>query len=74
LLLELIIVSLLRFLQVLAKLEKFKQSISAKPFTSSNEPVVLTSSSEPVDNKEEDLSDWKNVKLKFAPERGKVNL
>ncbi|AEE86168.1 Peptidyl-prolyl cis-trans isomerase CYP57 [Arabidopsis thaliana] len=56
---------------VLAKLEKFKQSISAKPFTSSNEPVVLTSSSEPVDNKEEDLSDWKNVKLKFAPERGK---
>ncbi|KAL1219551.1 Peptidyl-prolyl cis-trans isomerase CYP57 [Cardamine amara subsp. amara] len=47
---------------VLAKLEKFKQSISAKPFTSSSEPV---------DNKEEDLSDWKKVKLKFAPERGK---
>ncbi|CAE6162653.1 unnamed protein product [Arabidopsis arenosa] len=56
---------------VLAKLEKFKQSISAKPFTSSNEPVAFTSSSEPVDNKEEDLSDWKKVKLKFAPERGK---
>ncbi|KAL1222340.1 Peptidyl-prolyl cis-trans isomerase CYP57 [Cardamine amara subsp. amara] len=47
---------------VLAKLEKFKQSISAKPFTSSSEPV---------DNKEEDLSDWKKVKLKFAPERRK---
>lgn len=59
---------------MLAKLEKFKQSISAKPFTSSNEPVAFTSSSEPVDNKEEDLSDWKKVKLKFAPERGKVNL
>lgn len=59
---------------MLAKLEKFKQSISAKPFTLSSKPVAMTSSSEPVDNKEEDLSDWKNVKLKFAPERGKVNL
>ncbi|XP_024005906.1 peptidyl-prolyl cis-trans isomerase CYP57 isoform X2 [Eutrema salsugineum] len=47
---------------VLAKLEKFKQSISAKPFTSSSEPG---------DNKEEDVSDWKKVKLKFAPESGK---
>lgn len=48
---------------MLAKLEKFKQSISAKPFTSSSEPV---------DNKEEDVSDWKKVKLKFGPEHGKV--
>ncbi|KFK29908.1 hypothetical protein AALP_AA7G194000 [Arabis alpina] len=48
---------------VLAKLEKFKQSISAKPFTSSSEPVE--------DDKEEDVSDWKKVKLKFAPEHGK---
>ncbi|CAN8229612.1 unnamed protein product [Cochlearia groenlandica] len=47
---------------VLAKLEKFKQSISAKPFTRSNEPVEI---------KEEDLSDWKKVKLEFALERGK---
>ncbi|CAN8327136.1 unnamed protein product [Cochlearia groenlandica] len=47
---------------VLAKLEKFKQSITAKP---------LASSSEPVDEKEEDVSDWKKAKLKFAPERNK---
>uniref|UniRef100_A0A1J3JZ12 Peptidyl-prolyl cis-trans isomerase CYP57 n=1 Tax=Noccaea caerulescens TaxID=107243 RepID=A0A1J3JZ12_NOCCA len=48
---------------VLAKLEKFKQSISAKPFTSSSEPG---------DNEEEeDVSDWKKVKLKFAPGSGK---
>lgn len=52
--------------QVLAKLEKFKQSISAKPFGSS--------SSEPGGDTEEDVSDWKKVKLKFAPEHGKVNL
>lgn len=54
--------------QVLAKLEKFKQSISAKPFGSS--------SSEPGGGniEEEDVSDWKKVKLKFAPEHGKVNL
>ncbi|CAH8378033.1 unnamed protein product [Eruca vesicaria subsp. sativa] len=51
---------------VLAKLEKFKQSISAKPFGSS-------SSSEPGggNTEEEDVSDWKNVNLKFAPEHGK---
>lgn len=49
---------------MLAKLEKFKQSISAKPFTSSSEPG---------DNEEEeDVSDWKKVKLKFAPGSGKV--
>lgn len=51
---------------MLAKLEKFKQSISAKPFGSS--------SSEPGGDTEEDVSDWKKVKLKFAPEHGKVNL
>lgn len=50
---------------MLAKLEKFKQSIAAKPFGSSSEPG---------DNMEEDVSDWKKVKLKFAPEHGKVNL
>ncbi|XP_010447295.1 PREDICTED: peptidyl-prolyl cis-trans isomerase CYP57-like [Camelina sativa] len=67
---------------VLAKLEKFKQSLSAKPFTSTSkpgaltpksEPGVLTPSSEPVDNKEEDLSDWKNVKLNFAPGKDKMS-
>ncbi|XVF89055.1 hypothetical protein PTKIN_Ptkin19aG0100200 [Pterospermum kingtungense] len=44
--------------EVLAKLEKFKQSISKKPEASSSEV-------EEVDN--EDLSDWKAVRLEFAP-------
>lgn len=51
---------------MLAKLEKFKQSISAKPFTSSSEPGDN-------EDEEEDVSDWKKVKLKFAPGSGKVN-
>ncbi|MBA0626303.1 hypothetical protein Godav_003992 [Gossypium davidsonii] len=44
---------------VLAKLEKFKQSISTKPAASSSKP-------EGVDK--EDLSDWKAVRLEFAPD------
>ncbi|MBA0568223.1 hypothetical protein Golob_005731 [Gossypium lobatum] len=44
---------------VLAKLEKFKQSISTKP---------AASSSKPEDGDKEDLSDWKAVRLEFAPD------
>ena len=43
---------------MLAKLEKFKAAISTKPVESNS--------------KGEDLSDWTGVKLKFAPEPGKV--
>ncbi|KAL2318016.1 hypothetical protein Fmac_031892 [Flemingia macrophylla] len=48
--------------EVLAKLEKFKSSLSAKatPPTDESEDV-----------KNEELSDWKEVTLKFAPETGK---
>ncbi|XVE70881.1 hypothetical protein DITRI_Ditri10aG0105800 [Diplodiscus trichospermus] len=45
--------------EVLTKLEKFKQSISTKSAASSNEPGGG-------DN--EDLSDWKAVRLEFAPD------
>ncbi|KAL1353395.1 hypothetical protein HN51_017346 [Arachis hypogaea] len=48
---------------VLAKLEKFKNSLSAKSAPKASE------SSDVVDDKE--LSDWKSVGLKFAPESGK---
>ncbi|XWS26439.1 hypothetical protein CRYUN_Cryun26dG0032600 [Craigia yunnanensis] len=44
--------------EVLAKLEKFKQSISTKPEASSSEPGGVHN---------EDLSDWKAVRLEFAP-------
>ncbi|KAK8509197.1 hypothetical protein V6N13_062254 [Hibiscus sabdariffa] len=44
--------------EVLAKLEKFKQSVLTKP---------TASSSEPGDDGNEDLSDWKAVRLQFAP-------
>ncbi|KHG18354.1 Peptidyl-prolyl cis-trans isomerase CWC27 [Gossypium arboreum] len=44
---------------VLAKLEKFKQSISTKP---------AASSSKPEGGDKEDLSDWKAVRLEFAPD------
>ncbi|XVE97710.1 hypothetical protein REPUB_Repub03eG0042400 [Reevesia pubescens] len=46
--------------EVLAKLEKFKQSISTKPAASSSEPRGGG------DN--EDFSDWKAVRLAFAPD------
>ncbi|XP_020236449.1 peptidyl-prolyl cis-trans isomerase CYP57 isoform X2 [Cajanus cajan] len=48
--------------EVLAKLEKFKSSLSAKatPPTDESEDV-----------KNEELSDWRDVTLKFAPESGK---
>lgn len=45
---------------MLAKLEKFKAGLSAK----ANESASAV--------KDEDLSDWAAVTLKFAPERGKV--
>ena len=48
---------------MLAKLEKFKATISAKP---------VESNSKPQGGKGEDLSDWAGVKLKFATEPGKV--
>ncbi|XP_027330419.1 peptidyl-prolyl cis-trans isomerase CYP57 isoform X2 [Abrus precatorius] len=47
---------------VLAKLEKFKNSLSAKATSTAGE-------SENVNN--EELSDWRDVTLKFAPESGK---
>lgn len=49
--------------QVLAKLEMFKKSVSAKPNDLSNKSG---------DGEGEDVSDWKAVRLKFAPESGKV--
>ncbi|EOY29956.1 Cyclophilin-like peptidyl-prolyl cis-trans isomerase family protein isoform 1 [Theobroma cacao] len=45
--------------EVLAKLEKFKQSISTKP---------AARSSGPAGHENEDLSDWKAVRLAFAPD------
>ena len=48
---------------MLAKLEKFKAAISAKS-TGSNTDVR--------GDKNEDLSDWIDVSLKFAPDSGKV--
>ncbi|KAG4931386.1 hypothetical protein JHK86_048347 [Glycine max] len=48
--------------EVLAKLEKFKNSLSAKA-------TPPTDESEDVSN--EELSDWKGVSLKFAPQTGK---
>ncbi|KDP34070.1 hypothetical protein JCGZ_07641 [Jatropha curcas] len=47
---------------VLAKLDKFKKSISAK---------ANTSNSKSEGGYKEDLSDWSNVRLKFVPEPGK---
>ena len=49
----------------MAKLEKFKKSLSTK----ANAP-----SSESGDTYKEDLSDWATARLTFAPEPGKVNL
>ncbi|XP_059662020.1 peptidyl-prolyl cis-trans isomerase CYP57 isoform X2 [Cornus florida] len=51
--------------EVLAKLEKFKACISAKP-------IEINSKSQGVH--EEDLSDWAAVTLKFAREPGKDNM
>ncbi|KAL5783474.1 hypothetical protein ACOSP7_008503 [Xanthoceras sorbifolium] len=51
--------------EVLAKLEKFKSGIVAKPNVSSSN----TGGSE-----DEDVSDWKTVRLKFTPEHGKDNM
>ncbi|KAE8664377.1 Peptidyl-prolyl cis-trans isomerase CYP57 [Hibiscus syriacus] len=45
--------------EVLAKLEKFKQSVLTKPIASSGEPGG---------DDNEDLSDWKAVRLQFAPD------
>lgn len=51
--------------EVLAKLEKFKSVFSAKSNGSDGEPVR---------KKEENLSDWMGVRLKFTPEAGKDNM
>ncbi|XP_065849301.1 peptidyl-prolyl cis-trans isomerase CYP57 [Euphorbia lathyris] len=48
--------------EVLAKLQNFKKSISAKPISSNTESGGVY---------KEDLSDWSTVRLKFAPEPGK---
>ncbi|XP_010535890.1 PREDICTED: peptidyl-prolyl cis-trans isomerase CYP57 [Tarenaya hassleriana] len=49
---------------VLAKLEKFKQTISTNPEQTEGES----------EEAKENLSDWQKVKLKFAPERGKDHM
>lgn len=49
---------------MLAKLEKFKNTISAES---------VESNSKARGGNDEDLSDWAGVKLKFAPESGKVS-
>ncbi|XP_022867941.1 peptidyl-prolyl cis-trans isomerase CYP57-like [Olea europaea var. sylvestris] len=51
--------------EVLAKLEKFKSVFSAKSNGSDDEPVR---------KKDENLSDWMGVGLKFTPEAGKDNM
>ncbi|KAG9154075.1 hypothetical protein Leryth_000564 [Lithospermum erythrorhizon] len=52
--------------EALAKLEQFKSFLDAKPNTSSSAKAPTA--------KGEDLSDWKTVKLQFAPELGKDNM
>lgn len=56
--------SLYLYLQLLAKLEKFKTSLSSKetPTTAESKHV-----------NDEELSDWKSVSLKFSPAAGKVS-
>ncbi|KAL6965770.1 cytochrome P450 monooxygenase 57 [Sarracenia purpurea var. burkii] len=51
--------------EVLAKLEKFKNTMSAKP---------VESNSKPLGDNGEDLSDWVGASLKFTPEPGKDNM
>ncbi|XP_019457819.1 PREDICTED: peptidyl-prolyl cis-trans isomerase CYP57 isoform X1 [Lupinus angustifolius] len=51
--------------EVLAKLEKFKNALSAK---------TTSTTGESGDGKEEELSDWKVVDLKFAPQDGKDHM
>ncbi|KAL8537459.1 hypothetical protein ACS0TY_012548 [Phlomoides rotata] len=51
--------------EVLAKLEKFKSAFSTKSEGSKSEPASA---------KEEDLSGWMGVELKFAPEPRKNNM
>lgn len=51
--------------EVLGKLEMFKKSVSAKPNDLSNKSGG---------GEDEDLSDWKAVRLTFAPEHGKDNM
>uniref|UniRef100_A0A5B7BEZ3 Putative peptidyl-prolyl cis-trans isomerase CYP57 n=1 Tax=Davidia involucrata TaxID=16924 RepID=A0A5B7BEZ3_DAVIN len=51
--------------EVLAKLEKFKTTISTKP---------VGSNSESRGGNDEDFSDWMGVTLKFTPETGKDNM
>lgn len=49
---------------VLAKLEQFKSSMFAQPAAPNGEPKGQN---------DEDLSDWTNVKLKFAPEKDNMS-
>ncbi|XP_031283765.1 peptidyl-prolyl cis-trans isomerase CYP57 [Pistacia vera] len=51
--------------EVLAKLEMFTKAISEKANASSNKSEG---------GEDEDVSDWKTVRLKFAPEHGKDNM
>lgn len=50
--------------QVLAKLEMFTKAITGKANASSNKSEG---------GEDDDVSDWKTVRLKFAPEHGKVS-
>jgi len=52
------------YLQVLAKLEKFKTKVSAKETPTSVESKHAS---------EEELTDWSSVTLKFSPGVGKVS-
>ncbi|XP_057959215.1 peptidyl-prolyl cis-trans isomerase CYP57 [Malania oleifera] len=51
--------------EVLAKLEKFKKAIAAKD---------TTSGSSRKDGNADDLTDWRSISLKFAPEPGKDHM
>lgn len=51
---------------MLGKLEKFKKALSA-------ESTVSQSHSEPEGSNVDDPSEWRGVRLKFAPDSGKVN-
>lgn len=49
---------------MLARLEKFKKALSVES---------TVSRSEPEGGGDDNVSDWKDVRLKFAPDSGKVS-